>query len=98
MTTSIDTSFATAATTGSAIGGSDHGKARAGAGQFDDIFSDVAQQSAEEAKTAVLKVIAGARNEWIRGTDSLVTESLDAMLAEEGQAPESDISEEGDAD
>ncbi|MFG1417319.1 flagellar hook-length control protein FliK [Xanthobacter sp. V0B-10] len=52
MTTSIDTSFATAATTGSAIGGADHGKARAGAGQFDDIFSDVAQQSAEEAKTA----------------------------------------------
>ncbi len=52
MTTSIDTSFTSAATTGSAIGGSDHGKARAGAGQFDDIFSDVAQQSAEEAKTA----------------------------------------------
>jgi hypothetical protein len=33
----------------------------------------------------VLKVIAGARNEWIRGTTSLVTESLDAMSQKKGK-------------
>ena len=66
--------------------------------QLEPMLAKACPDLPEEAKTAVLKVIAGARNEWIRGTDSLVTESLDAMLAEEGQAPESDISEEGDAD
>lgn len=35
----------------------------------------------DEAKTAVLKVIANARNEWIRSTAQLVAESVDAMLA-----------------
>lgn len=36
---------------------------------------------AEEAKTAVLTVIADARNEWIRSTAKLVDEAVDAMLA-----------------
>ena len=35
----------------------------------------------EEAKTAVLTVIADARNEWIRSTAKLVDEAVDAMLA-----------------
>lgn len=33
----------------------------------------------DDAKTVVLKVIASARNEWIRSTTSLVTEAEDAM-------------------
>lgn len=37
----------------------------------------------EEAKTAVLTVIADARNEWIRSTAKLVDEAVDAMLAAE---------------
>lgn len=36
----------------------------------------------DEAKTAVLQVIASARNEWIRATERLVADSVDAMLAE----------------
>ncbi|MBQ0917247.1 hypothetical protein KBW71_02220 [Hydrogenophaga aromaticivorans] len=34
----------------------------------------------DEAKTAVLQVIASARNEWIRSTARLVSESVDAMM------------------
>ncbi|HZX83179.1 MAG TPA: hypothetical protein VFF19_06410, partial [Reyranella sp.] len=33
----------------------------------------------DEAKTAVLMVIANARNEWIRATERLVVEHIDAM-------------------
>lgn len=40
----------------------------------------------EEAKTAVLTVIADARNEWIRATAKLVDDAVDAMLAtDEGE-------------
>ncbi len=35
----------------------------------------------DEAKTTVQQVIAAARNEWIRSTERLVTEAIDAMLA-----------------
>lgn len=37
----------------------------------------------DEAKTTVQTVIAAARNEWIRSTERLVTEAIDAMLAEQ---------------
>lgn len=44
---------------------------------------------AEEAKTAVLTVIADARNEWIRATAKLVDDAVDAMLAtDEGEDEE----------
>ena len=39
----------------------------------------------DEAKTAVVQVIASARNEWIRSTARMVSESVDAMLAEDEQ-------------
>lgn len=44
----------------------------------------------EDARTTVLTVLAGARNEWIRATAKLVSEDIDAMLQaqadeEEGQ-------------
>lgn len=35
----------------------------------------------EAAKTTVQQVIAAARNEWIRSTERLVSEAVDAMLA-----------------
>ena len=35
----------------------------------------------DDAKTTVQSVIAAARNEWIRSTERLVTEAMDAMLA-----------------
>ena len=41
----------------------------------------------DEAKTTVLRVIAAARNEWVRETAQLVAESLDEMLAaDEGES------------
>ena len=44
----------------------------------------------DDAKTAVQSVIAAARNEWIRSTERLVTEAIDAMLAaqDEDDTPE----------
>jgi hypothetical protein len=44
----------------------------------------------DEAKTTVQTVIAAARNEWIRSTERLVTEAIDAMLAaqDEDDTPE----------
>lgn len=47
----------------------------------------------DEAKTTVLSVIASARNEWIRSTESIVGTSIDAMLAAQDDAEEV----EGDA-
>lgn len=47
----------------------------------------------DEAKTAVLHVIASARNEWIRTTERLVADSVDAMLADDG--PEDEHYSEG---
>ena len=45
----------------------------------------------DDAKTTVQSVIAAARNEWIRSTERLVTEAIDAMLA--GQEDEDDTPE-----
>ena len=49
----------------------------------------------DEAKTTVLRVIAAARNEWVRETAQLVAESLDEMLAaDEGEGDELDALED----
>lgn len=45
----------------------------------------------EEAKTAVLTVIADARNEWIRSTARLVDAAVDEMLDESEDAEASDL-------
>lgn len=37
----------------------------------------------EEARVVVLRVMADARNEWIRSTAKLITESVDAMVEHE---------------
>lgn len=42
----------------------------------------------EEAKTAVLTVIADARNEWIKSTAKLVDAAVDEMLAEQDEGEE----------
>lgn len=47
----------------------------------------------DEAKTAVLQVIASARNEWIRSTAKLVSESVDAMLEADEQDEDEPYSE-----
>lgn len=39
----------------------------------------------DEAKTTVQQVIASARNEWIRSTSTLVTDTVDAMTDDEDQ-------------
>ncbi len=48
----------------------------------------------DEAKVTVQTVIAAARNEWIRSTERLVTEAIDAMLAE--QADDDQLAEFGE--
>ncbi len=48
----------------------------------------------EEARTVILRVIADARNEWIRSTSKLVADSLDRMAQSEAdEADALDISE-----
>ena len=42
----------------------------------------------DEAKTTVQQVIASARNEWIRSTSTLVTDTVDAMTDDEDQGDE----------
>ena len=42
----------------------------------------------DEAKTTVQQVIASARNEWIRSTATLVTDTVDAMTDDEDQEDE----------
>lgn len=48
--------------------------------QLEGVLRKAVPDLPDEAKTAVLKVIANARNEWIRATDRIVTEAVDAML------------------
>lgn len=45
----------------------------------------------DEAKTTVMQVIASARNEWIRSTEKLLSDSIDAMLAEDSMADSGDV-------
>lgn len=53
----------------------------------------------DEAKTAVLQVIASARNEWIRSTARLVSESVDTMMdADDGDGEEDEPYSEGIAE
>lgn len=49
----------------------------------------------DEARTTVQTVIAAARNEWIRGTCSLVSDALDDMLAAQADDNDNDNDEEG---
>ncbi len=42
----------------------------------------------DEAKTTVQQVIASARNEWIRSTSTLLTDTVDAMTDDEDQEDE----------
>lgn len=49
--------------------------------QLDGAMRKACPDLPEEAKTTVQQVIANARNEWIRSTERLVTEAIDAMLA-----------------
>jgi phage terminase Nu1 subunit (DNA packaging protein) len=53
----------------------------------------------DEAKTAVLTVIAAARNEWIRSTARLVSDSVDAMVDddEDEADPFDEFEEDGTA-
>lgn len=50
----------------------------------------------DDAKTTVQQVIATARNEWIRSTERLVVESIDAMLAAQDEDDTPEESEEGE--
>lgn len=51
----------------------------------------------DEAKATVQQVIASARNEWIRSTERLVTEAVDAMLAAQSDEDDQPVGFEEDA-
>lgn len=51
--------------------------------QLEGLLRKAAPDLPEEAKTAVMQVIANARNAWIRGTERIVSEAVDAMLADD---------------
>ena len=50
--------------------------------QLEGVLRKAVPDLADDAKTAVMGVIAGARNEWIRGTEKLVNDAVDAMLVD----------------
>ena len=55
--------------------------------QLEGALKNACPDLPDEAKTTVLRVIAAARNEWVRETAQLVAESLDEMLAvDEGES------------
>lgn len=59
--------------------------------QLEGVLRKACPDLPDDAKTAVMTVIAKARNEWIRATANLVVESLDAMLAaDDDDAPVGD--------
>lgn len=59
--------------------------------QLEGVLRKACPELPDDAKTAVMTVIAKARNEWIRATANLVVESLDAMLAaDDDDAPVGD--------
>lgn len=66
--------------------------------RFDHLESTLAKSCPdlpEEAKTAVLTVIADARNEWIKSTAQLVDTTVDEMLAASEAQEEMDEEEGG---
>ncbi|MDD2610665.1 MAG: hypothetical protein PHX60_13450 [Giesbergeria sp.] len=56
--------------------------------QVDGQLRKACPDLSEEARTTVLTVLAGARNEWIRATAKLVSEDIDAMLQEQDESEE----------
>ncbi len=50
--------------------------------QLEGMLKKACPDLPDEAKTTVLTVIAKARNQWIAGTERLVSDSVDAMLAD----------------
>lgn len=65
--------------------------------QLEGVLRKAVPDLPDEAKTAVLKVIANARNEWIRATDRIVTDAVDAMLDLEAGDDDTIGAEEEDA-
>lgn len=53
--------------------------------QLEGVLRKAVPDLPDEAKTAVMIVIANARNEWIRGTERLVNDAVDTMLAIDGE-------------
>lgn len=62
--------------------------------QLEGVLNLAAPNLPDEAKTAVMTVIADARNVWIRSTASIVAEAIDAMLdADDGLGADVDADE-----
>ena len=51
--------------------------------QLEGVLRKAVPDLPDEAKTAVLKVIANARNQWIKSTSRLVSQTIDAMIADD---------------
>lgn len=65
--------------------------------QLEGVLRKAAPDLPEDAKTAVMTVIAEARNVWIRSTSELVAEAIDAMLAaDEGLVADIEADDEVD--
>lgn len=62
--------------------------------QLDGMISKACPDLPDEVRTLLQKLIASARNEWIRATDKKVLDRVDAMV----QAGEDDAGDEGDFD
>lgn len=61
--------------------------------QLEGVLRKAVPDLPDEAKTAVMMVIANARNEWIRGTESIVTEAIDGMLTDDANHEDDDAAD-----
>ncbi|CAN7364926.1 hypothetical protein LJR118_002164 [Acidovorax sp. LjRoot118] len=67
-------------------------------GRFDQLEATLRKACPDlphEAKIAILQVIASARNEWIRSTAKLVSQSVDAMLESDADDEDAQADAEG---
>lgn len=51
--------------------------------QLEGVLRKAAPNLPHEARTAVMQVIANARNEWIRSTERIVCDAIDGMVVEQ---------------
>lgn len=66
--------------------------------QLEGVLRKAVPDLSDEAKRAVLSVIASARNEWVRSTERLVSDYVDQLLQEDGFDEDNQMGLESEAE
>ncbi|WP_235505304.1 hypothetical protein [Acidovorax sp. Leaf160] len=65
--------------------------------QLEGLLKKACPDLPDEAKTTVMAVLAKARNQWIAGTDRLVSDAIDALAQDDGLGDDAPAFTESDA-